>query len=250
VSSPVHPSSLSSQTGWQAELPRAGAQFRPSPLLKARLGFLAAWAAFFLVLFVLPQPAGLSLAGRATLAVVAWAAMIWMTEAVPVGVSGILIPALLVLAHAITPFSKAASGFASPVVFLCLAAFLFSSIMQAAGLDRRIALWLLDKLKTSTANGVIWAMFVVNFVLSFLVPAANARAAALLPVVNGIADLFGDTPRERSAKKAIVIQSLVYGSMISGMCILTAHLPNLVIAGLLQKQLGLHLSYLDWFTLQ
>jgi di/tricarboxylate transporter len=87
-------------------------------------------------------------------------------------------------------------------------------------------------------------------VLSFLVPAANARAAALLPVVNGIADLFGDTPRERSAKKAIVIQSLVYGSMISGMCILTAHLPNLVIAGLLQKQLGLHLSYLDWFTLQ
>ena len=94
-------------------------------MLKARLGFLAAWAAFFLVLFVLPQPEGLSLAGRATLAVVAWAAVIWMTEAVPVGVSGILIPALLVLAHAVTPFSKAASGFATPVVFLCLTAFLF-----------------------------------------------------------------------------------------------------------------------------
>jgi len=250
VSSPINPSSFSPRADWLGALPGTGAPIRPSPLLKARLGFLVAWAAFFRVLFVLPQPAGLTPTGRATLAVVAWAALIWVSVAVPVGVSGILIPALLVLAHAITPFSKAASGFATPVVFLCLAAFLFSSIMQAAGLDRRIALWLLDKLKTSTANGVIWAMFAVNFVLSFLVPAANARAAALLPVVGGIADLFGDTPRERSAKKAIVIQSLVYGSMISGMCILTAHLPNLVIAGLLQRQLGLHLSYLDWFTLQ
>ncbi len=250
MSSPVDPSSLSSQSGWQSGQVIAGVRSRLSPLLKARLGFFAAWAAFLLVLFVLPQPEGLSPAGRATLAVVAWVAVIWMSEAVPVGVSGILIPALLVLAHAVTPFSKAASGFATPVVFLCLTAFLFSSIMQGVGLDRRIALWLLDKLKTSTANGVIWSMFAINFVLSFLVPAANARAAALLPVVNGIADLFGDTPRERSAKKAIVIQSLVYGSMISGMCILTAHLPNLVIVGLLQKQLGLHLSYLDWFKLQ
>lgn len=243
------PSSLSARAGWQQALSRPGA-LRIHPLYKARLGFAAAWAAFFVVLFVLPQPAGLSPAGRATLAVVAWAALIWMTEAVPVGVSGLLIPALLVLAHAVTPFGKAASGFAAPVVFLCLAAFLFSAVMQAAGLDRRIALGLLGTLRTRTANGVIWAMFGVNCVLSFLVPAANARAAALLPVVNGIADLFGNTPRERDAKKAIVIQSLVYGSMISGMCILTAHLPNLVIAGLLQKQLGFKLSYLDWFTLQ
>nr|WP_217446843.1 DASS family sodium-coupled anion symporter [Cupriavidus basilensis] len=226
------------------------AWFRPGPLRKAQLGFVAAWIAFFAILFVLPQPEGLPPAGRATLAVVAWASLVWMSEAVPVGVSGMLIPALLVLAHAVTPFSKAASGFATPVVFLCLAAFIFSAIMQAAGLDRRIALFLLDKLKTRTANGVIWVMFVVNFVLGFLVPAANARAATLLPVINGIVGLFGDSPRERSAKKAIVIQSLVYGSMISGMCILTAHLPNMVIVGLLQKNLGLHISYLDWFKLQ
>ncbi len=250
MNSPLNPPSAHSRAGWQAYLHKPPAWFRPGPLLKAQLGFVAAWIAFFAILFVLPQPEGLPPAGRATLAVVAWASLVWMSEAVPVGVSGMLIPALLVLAHAVTPFSKAASGFATPVVFLCLAAFIFSAIMQAAGLDRRIALFLLDKLKTRTANGVIWVMFVVNFVLGFLVPAANARAATLLPVVNGIVGLFGDSPRERSAKKAIVIQSLVYGSMISGMCILTAHLPNMVIVGLLQKNLGLHISYLDWFKLQ
>jgi anion transporter len=209
-----------------------------------------AWAGFIAVAWLLPTPVGLSVGGKMTLAVVVWVSIIWVTEAIPVGISGILIPMLLVLSHAVTPFAKAASGFAAPVLFLCLAAFLYSAVMQVIGLDRRIALNLLNWLKVRTANGVIWAMFLVNIVLSFIVPAANARAAALLPVTNGIVGLFGETERERAAKKAIVIQTLVYGSMISGMCILTAHLPNMVIVGLLDKQLGLKISYLTWFKLQ
>ena len=226
-------------------VPRAG-----MGLLRARAGFAAAWLAFFAIAWLMPVPAGLNAAGKATLAVVAWVAIVWVTEAIPVGVSGILLPMLLVLSHASPAFSQAASGFAAPVVFLCLAAFLFSAIMQASGLDRRIALALLDYLKVRTANGVIWAMFAVNFVMSLVVPAANARAAALLPVTNGIVSLFGQSPRERAAKKAIVIQSLVYGAMISGMCILTAHLPNMVVSGLLEKQLGIRISYFTWFKLQ
>jgi anion transporter len=72
----------------------------------------------------------------------------------------------------------------------------------------------------------------------------------LLPVINGITNFFGDSQAERDGKKAIVIQTLVYGSMISGMCILTAHLPNFVIVSLFEKQLKLQLSYFDWFIMQ
>ena len=91
-------------------------------LLKARAGFLFAWLCFIAIAWVLPAPQGLTPHGKATLAVVAWVAVVWITEAIPVGVSGILLPMLLVLSHAVTPFPKAASGFAAPVVFLCLAA--------------------------------------------------------------------------------------------------------------------------------
>ena len=49
------------------------------------------------------------------------------------------------------------------------------------GLDRRIALTLLRQMKVKAVNGVIWAMFAVNIVLSLIIPAANARAAALQP---------------------------------------------------------------------
>ena len=235
--------------------PRLGAtalkpRYGTRALWRARLGFLAAWLALFAIGWLIPTPAGLGAQGKATLAVVAWVTIVWLTQALPVGVSGIVLPMLLVLTHASPSFANAANGFAAPVVFLCLAAFLFSSIMQTSGLDRRIALALLDRLGVRTANGVIWAMFVVNFVMSSVVPAANARAAALLPVTNGIVGLFGDSPRELAARKAIVIQTLVYGAMISGMCILTAHLPNMVVSGLLEKQLGIRISYLTWFELQ
>lgn len=216
----------------------------------AMFGFFLAWAAFFLILWALPTPDGLSVAGKATLAVVAWASIMWIFEAIPVGIAGILIPMLLVLGGAVDKFPKAASGFTTPVVFLCLAAFLFAALMQAAGLDRRIALTLLHKIKAKTVNGVIWAMFAANMILSLIIPAANARAATLLPVINGITNMFGDTPEERAGKKAIVIQTLVYGSMISGMCIMTAHLPNLVLVGLFETELALNISYFDWFKLQ
>ncbi len=216
----------------------------------ALFGFFLAWTAFFLILFVMPTPEGLSTAGKATLAVVVWASIMWIFEAIPPGIAGILIPMLLVLGGAVEKFPQAASGFTTPVVFLCLAAFLFAAIMQAAGLDKRIALSLLHTVRTKTVNGVIWAMFGANLLLSLIIPAANARAATLLPVVNGITNMLGDTPEERNAKKAIVIQTLVYGSMISGMAIMTAHLPNLVLVGLFESELALTLSYSDWFKLQ
>ena len=222
-------------------------------------GFVAAWLAFFLILFVLPMPevegldgkmTELSPAGRAALAVVVWACIIWITEAMPVGVTGLVIPMLLVMTGAVKNFPQAANGFTTPVAALCLAAFLFAAIMQAAGIDRRIALGLLRKMKVKEVGGVIWSMFGANLVLSLIIPAANARAATLLPVVNGITRLFGDTPEERAGKKAIVIQTLVYGSMISGMMIMTAHLPNLVLVGLFETELALNISYVNWFMLQ
>jgi solute carrier family 13 (sodium-dependent dicarboxylate transporter), member 2/3/5 len=216
---------------------------------KTWTGFVVAWASFFIILNMSPLD-GLKPEGQAVLAVMVWACLMWIFECVPPGISGILIPMLLVMSGGSSPFPKAASGFTTPVLFLCLAAFLFAAIMQAAGLDRRIALVLLHRMKATTVNGVIWSMFVVNLVLSLIIPAANARAATLLPVINGITNFFGDSEAERNGKKAIVIQTLVYGSMISGMCILTAHLPNLVIVGLFEKQLKLQLSYVDWFVMQ
>lgn len=222
----------------------------------ARLvGFVLAWTVFALILWVLPRPEGLSPEGMAVLAVVAWACIMWVSEAMPVGITGISIPTLLILTHGIPweggqpPLATVFQGFTRHVVWLLLFALLVGAIMQLLKLDRRIALAILDRIKASNVGRVIWGFFAVQLVLSFMIPAAVARAATLLPIVKGVTDLMGDTPEEREAKKAIVIQSLVYGSMITGMFIMTAHLPNMILVDLFGKN-GYPLGYLDWMLLQ
>lgn len=219
-------------------------------------GFLAAWLLFFLFWKVLPTPDGLSANGMAVLAIVIWASVMWVSEAMPVGITGISVPTLLLLTQGIPwkngkpPMATVFSGFTGHEIWLCLFAFMVGAVMQILSLDKRIALSILDRIKASSVGRVIWGMFWVNIVLAFLVPAANARAATLLPVVRGITGLMGDTPEEREAKKAIVIQSLVYGTMICGVFIMTAHLPNMILIGIFNQNGFPNLSYLHWALLQ
>lgn len=224
------------------------------------VGFFGAWFLFGLILWVFPQPEGLSRNGMAVLAIVVWASIMWVSEALPVGITGISVPTLLILTEGIPwvekkgklvpPMGTVFGGFTKHVVWLCLFAFLVGAIMQLLKLDRRIALGILDKIKASNVGGVIWGMFAVNIILAFLIPAANARAATLLPVVKGITNLLGDSPEEQEAKKAIIIQSLVYGTMICGVFIMTAHLPNLIMVGIFDEGGYINLGYLDWAVLQ
>lgn len=224
------------------------------------VGFFGAWFMFALILWVFPQPEGLSRSGMAVLAIVVWASIMWVSEALPVGITGISVPTLLILTEGIPwvekkgklvpPMGTVFGGFTKHVVWLCLFAFLVGAIMQLLKLDRRIALGILDKIKASNVGRVIWGMFFVNIILAFLIPAANARAATLLPVVKGITNLLGDSPEEQEAKKAIVIQSLVYGTMICGVFIMTAHLPNLIMIGIFDNGGYTNLGYLDWAVLQ
>jgi hypothetical protein len=148
---------------------------------KVAAGFVGAWLAFALVLYVLPRPAGLGPAGQATLAVMVWACMMWITEAIPVGVSGLLIPMLLAMTGAARPFPVAAGGFTTPVVFLCLAAFLFALVMEKV--DHRRT----SRLRCSTRR---WRdgerrdlrHIPANMVLSLIIPAWRTPRHALLPV--------------------------------------------------------------------
>lgn len=218
--------------------------------LKAQIGFVASWAGYLLVLYAMPLPEGMTPAGQATLAVGVWACLTWATEAVPVPLTGLQIPVLLLLAGAVPSFDLAAVGYASAASFICLAAFLMAAVIQCVGLDRRIAFVILNAARVGTVRGVIWAIFVADACLAFIVPGANARGALLLPVVLDITRLLGETAEERRARKAIIIHSLVYGSMVCGLVTLTAGLQNLILVGIFKSELHLDISYLDWLELR
>lgn len=227
--------------------------------VRALTGYAAAWLCFLTILIVLPTPGGLTHQGMAVLAIVVWASVMWISEAMPLGVTGLVIPLMLMLTHAVAwpvrdglaqpPFETVFAGFTNDVVWLCLFAFIVGSLMRLSGLDRRVAITILHRTRAKTDGQVIWGMFIVNLALCFLLPAANARTSAMLPVVTSVADqLPADDPRSAGGRKAIIIQSLVYGSMITGIAIMTAHLPNYILLKLFADH-GLKISFLQWFAL-
>lgn len=213
----------------------------------AFMGFIFAWVAFFAILWA-PPVEGLKPEGQAAAAVAVWAVIIWITEAIPVGISGLLIPLLLVMTKAEGNIGKAFGGFTQDVTFLVLGSFIFAAIMQSTGLDRRIAMAVLSRVKPQV-DQVIKGLMIVNTALGIFIPAAVSRAAVLLPVVQGIMALFDGDKKGKKATAALAISGICYFPMVAGILLLTAHMPNVIMAGLFEKQLGYQMSYAKWFWL-
>ncbi len=217
---------------------------------KTLLGYIFAWAAWAFIMWGIDISSIVpTYSAKAVLATIVWACIIWVTEAIPVGVSGLMIPMILVVSKAVPKIPEAFGGYVLDVSFLCLGAFIFGAILWTANLDTRIALTVLSKMKASNTGRIIIGLFSTCMILAFAIPAAVARAATLLPIVRGVIELFGDSKPESNAKKAIVISSLVYAPMVGGILILTAHMPNVIMVGLFDKQLNIHISWIQWLWL-
>lgn len=127
---------------------------------KTILGYLAAWGVWALILWGLDLSAVVpTYPAKAVLAIIVWACIIWVTEAVPVGVSGLMIPMLLVVTKAVPQIPQAFGGFVLDVSFMTIGAFIFAAILCAATLDTRIALTVLAKLKASRVSRIIIGLF-------------------------------------------------------------------------------------------
>ena len=69
--------------------------------VRAFTGFALAWFAFFMLWTVVPPFDGLTHNGMAVLGIVAWASIMWVSEAMPAGVTGISIPTMLLITQAL-----------------------------------------------------------------------------------------------------------------------------------------------------
>src|ERR687888_1905426 len=85
-----------------------------------RGAILLATGAGLAIVLALPPPPGLSAAGRAALAVVLVAVVLWSTEALPTGATAVGAIILLALTGAVPDFQMALGGFARPGVAVYL----------------------------------------------------------------------------------------------------------------------------------
>jgi anion transporter len=126
---------------------------------------------------------------------------------------------------------------------LVAAALFLAAAMTITGLDRRIALFILSRFGART-NRVVIGLILVAIVLSFLVPSATARAAAIVPITMGIILAFKMDKHSRFAGLMMIVT--VQAVSVWNVGVKTAAAQNMVAVGFIQKILGRDITWIDW----
>lgn len=203
------------------------------------LAILSAAAVWFT-----PAQDGLTVPGQRAIALFSGVFVLFLTEAIPLAVTSLLIPPLAVLAG-ITNIKGALDGFSSPSVYLIVGAFVLAVAMVKTHLAERITYLILIRTGSSPRR-ITLGVTLANIVLAFLVPSSTARTAVLLPECLSILALFGIAGRSRFAANLLLTLTMTNATIGAG--ILTATVPNPVTIELISKAGGHVISYAEWLA--
>jgi anion transporter len=220
-----------------------------------RWGLITGGAALVGVL-ASPVPSGLTPAGHVSLAILVFAVIVWMTEAVDYAVSSVVVAALIAIMLGRVPaagqtqpmgtsaaMTLALGGFATPALGLIVAACFLAAGMQVTGLDRRIALLILRAVGPRSRRVILGAI-VVGAVLAFIVPNTTARVACIIPIMSGMISAFGVSRTSRFASALMITTAHV--ASIWNVGVKTASAQNLIAIGFIEKQLGASITWSEW----
>lgn len=153
-------------------------------------------------------PAGLTLAGQRSLAVLALCVVWWVFTPVGLPVTSIMGLALLPLLGAM-PAAEAFALFGNQAVFFVIGVFLVAAVMLETGLSSRISLICLRRLakdENRICNGVLF----VSWGLCAVV-VSHAVAALMLPIVLELLRALNLGPRSNTAKRLLL--SMAWGTV-------------------------------------
>lgn len=221
------------------------------------LWILLAFAAL-IIITLLPNNGDLPVMGQRGLAILAFAVILWVTEAVSYPVSSAMIIGLITLMLGLAPsmedpsvtfgtdnsLKMALGGFSNSAVALVAAALFLATAMQVTNLHKRLALWILNLVGTKT-KAIVAGAIIVSIILAFFVPSATARAGAVVPILMGMVAAFGLAKDSRLA--ALLVITAVQSVSIWNIGIKTGAAQNMVALGFIEDQFGVSVTWGAWF---
>ncbi len=192
----------------------------------------------YIVIILVPMP-GLAHSGHAAIALLAFAIIMWASEAQVLAVTSLMLMFLQPILG-IQSFTAAAIGFANPIIFLMIGGFILAVAIGKSGLAKRFTYWMLQKVGTSPSMSIFAAVFSTGILSAWI---ENVVAfAMLLPIIKTIVPLFGVNDAERGNSnfaKAMVLGAS-YGSLAGGFGTEIGTAPNLMAAAYTQ------LPFVNW----
>jgi solute carrier family 13 (sodium-dependent dicarboxylate transporter), member 2/3/5 len=177
---------------------------------------------------------------RLGLALFVGIAFLWMTEALPLAITALLVPVIAAV-MGLSGVKDSLASFAAPPIFLFLGGFALASALSAQGIDR----WLAGKL-AQLGKGkfipVCLYLFGGTAVLSMWM-SNTATIAMMIPLALGILSQFRTEDGSDSRNTYFLLLGLAYSASIGGLGTIVGSPPN----GIAAKALGV--SFSEWLKI-
>lgn len=174
---------------------------------------------------------------NAALAILIFTAILWITEAIPLAMTALLIPVLAIILKIATP--KAAFGeFSNPVIYLFMGGFVLAGALSAHSLDRLLAHKLLLLAKGNFYKSSILLMFATSLTAFWV--SNTSTAAMMIPLALGILAITDS--KKATAEAKFLLLGIAYAANIGGIVTMIASPPNAIGAALLG------LSFSEWLV--
>lgn len=169
------------------------------------------------------------------LALLAFIAVLWLTEALHVTVTALLIP-ILAVALGLVKSKAALASFADPTIFLFFGGFALATALHIQQLDRLIANKIMTLARGKLSVASIY-LFVVTAFLSMWM-SNTATAAMMLPLAMGILSKLDK--KQNHNTYVFMLLGIAYSASIGGMGTAVGSPPNAIVVS------QLHLTFADW----
>ncbi len=208
-------------------------------LVSRRLGVVMAIVAMAIVWAL---PLGLDVRAHRFCAVFVAVVILWLSEAIPAGATGLLIAPLLVVAG-VTDAKAAFAPYADPLLFLFVGGFFIAKAMARHGLDKRLAQAVVSaSSKKGRADLASIGLLSATAILSAWI-SNTATAALMMPIMLQIMDAAGDPASPHGGAKSLVF--VAYVASVAGMLTPVGSPTNLIAMQYLAES-NLRFGFLDW----
>ena len=187
--------------------------------------------------------AALTPLGRTALGILIFALLLWVTEAIPFHITG-LIAMFLLAVFGVDKFTNIVKiGFGNDIVIFFLGVLILSSFISRSGFGKRISLFILSLTGNSTAK-ILLGFLVAGCLLSMWIT-DMAVAAMLMPLGKAILKEQGLKPLQSKFGRALMI-ACAWGPSIGGIGTPAGAGTNPLAIGFMKSMAGIDISFLEW----
>ncbi|MGS3990831.1 DASS family sodium-coupled anion symporter [Staphylococcus pseudintermedius] len=220
----------------------------PSYTLAQSIGLVLGPLLFALILLFV-RPDDLAFKGVYVLAITAWIAIWWITEAIPIPATSLLPLVLLPLGHVMNSATVSAQ-YGNDIIYLFLGGFILAIAMERWDLHTRIALTIISSIGTSTGR-ILLGFMVATGGLSMFV-SNTAAVMIMIPIGLAIIKEANALKTEADSDESIqkfersLVLGIGYAGTIGGLGTLIGTPPLIILKGQYATNFGGELSFAKW----